>query len=75
MLAVCYINKQPGKGYYISDTNACGESAASKKKTKISSGSANRICAVLLGFSFFFYQNIEWQTEDKESLFNVFAVD
>ena len=30
MLTVCYINRQPGKGYHYSDTNACGESAASK---------------------------------------------
>ena len=31
MLTVCYINRQPGRGYHYSDTNACGESAASKK--------------------------------------------
>ena len=30
MLTVCYINRQPGRGYPYSDTNACGESAASK---------------------------------------------
>ena len=30
-LTVCYINRQPGRGYHYSDTNACGESAASKK--------------------------------------------
>ena len=35
MLTVCYINRQPGRGYHYSETNACGESAASKKnKTK-----------------------------------------
>ena len=32
MLTVCYINRQPGKGYHYSDTNACGESAASKRQ-------------------------------------------
>ena len=32
MLTVCYINRQPGRGYHYSDTNACGESAASKKQ-------------------------------------------
>ena len=30
MLTVCYINRQPGRWYHYSDTNACGESAASK---------------------------------------------
>ena len=31
MLTVCYINRQPGRGYhYNSETNACGESVASK---------------------------------------------
>ena len=29
MLTVCYINRQSGRGYHYSDTNACGESAAS----------------------------------------------
>ena len=29
-LTACYINRQPGRGYHNSDTNACGESAASK---------------------------------------------
>ena len=29
MLTVCYINRQAGRGYHYSDTNACGESAAS----------------------------------------------
>ena len=32
MLTVCYINRQPGRGYHFSDTNACGESAASRKQ-------------------------------------------
>ena len=31
MLTVCYINRRPGTGYHYSDTNACGESAASNK--------------------------------------------
>ena len=31
MLTVCYINRQPGRGYHYSKTNACGDSAASKK--------------------------------------------
>ena len=31
MLTVCSINRQPGSGYHYSDTNACGESAASNK--------------------------------------------
>ena len=31
MLTVCYINRQSGRGYHYSDTNACSESAASKK--------------------------------------------
>ena len=30
MLTVCYINRQPGRGYHFSKTNACGKSAASK---------------------------------------------
>ena len=30
MLTVCYINRQPGRGYHYSETNACGESGASK---------------------------------------------
>ena len=30
MLLVCYINRQPGRGYHYSETNACGESAANK---------------------------------------------
>ena len=34
MLKVSYINRQPGRGYHYSDTNACGESAASKKGEK-----------------------------------------
>ena len=29
MLTVCYINRQPARGYHDSKTNACGESAAS----------------------------------------------
>ena len=33
MLIVCYINRQPGRGYHYSDTNACSESAASKKNS------------------------------------------
>ena len=32
MLTVCYINRQPDGGYHYSDTNACSESAASKKE-------------------------------------------
>ena len=31
MLTVCYINRQPGRGYHYSQTNACGQSTASKK--------------------------------------------
>ena len=31
MLTVCYINRQPGRWYHYSETNACGESAASNK--------------------------------------------
>ena len=27
---VCFINRQPGRGYHYSETNACGESATSK---------------------------------------------
>ena len=46
MLTVCYINRQPGRGYYYSETNTCGESAASNKglmssamlQTSLSSG-------------------------------------
>ena len=30
MLTVCYIDRQPGRGYHFSKTNACGNSAASK---------------------------------------------
>ena len=30
MLTVCYINRQPARGYHYSKTNACGERAASK---------------------------------------------
>ena len=37
MLTVCYINRQPGRGYHYSETNACGESASSKK-THLSRG-------------------------------------
>ena len=33
MLTACYIDRQLGRGYHYSDTNACGESAASKKKS------------------------------------------
>ena len=40
MLTVCYINRQLGRGYHYSDTNACGESAASKKS--IERGSARK---------------------------------
>ena len=32
MLTVCYINRQPGRGYHYSETSARGESAASKKE-------------------------------------------
>ena len=32
--SICYINRHPGRGYHYSDTNACGESAASKKDHK-----------------------------------------
>ena len=32
MLIVCYINRQPGRGYHYSETNACGESAANNKQ-------------------------------------------
>ena len=38
MLTVCYINRQPGRGYHYSDTNACGVSAASKKGHKSTKG-------------------------------------
>ena len=31
MLTVCYINRLSGRGYHYSETNAWGESAASKK--------------------------------------------
>ena len=34
ILTVRYINRQPGRGYHHSETNACGESAASKKGLK-----------------------------------------
>ena len=34
MLTVCYINRQPGRGYHYSETNACGESAASNNITR-----------------------------------------
>ena len=27
MLTVCYINRQPGRGYHYFETNACDESA------------------------------------------------
>ena len=36
MLTVCYINRQSGRGYHYSDTNACGESAASNKSNQLS---------------------------------------
>ena len=32
--SICYINRHPGRGYHYSDTNACGESAASNKSKK-----------------------------------------
>ena len=32
MLTVCYINRHPGRGYHYSESNACGESAASNKQ-------------------------------------------
>ena len=32
MLIVCYINRQPGRGYHYSETNACGESAENNKQ-------------------------------------------
>ena len=35
ILTVCYINRQPGRGYHYSDTNACGESAASDKHLEV----------------------------------------
>ena len=31
MLTVCHIKRQPGRGHHYSHTNACGESAATKK--------------------------------------------
>ena len=34
VLTVCYINRQPGRGYQYSETNACGESAASKNNNR-----------------------------------------
>ena len=34
MLTVCYINRRPGRGYHYSNTNACGECAASNKCRK-----------------------------------------
>ena len=34
MLPVCFINRQAGRWYHYSDTNACGESAASQKSKK-----------------------------------------
>ena len=30
MLTLCYINRQPGRGYHYSNTNACGENAATR---------------------------------------------
>ena len=41
MLTVCYINRQPGRGYHYSDTNACGESAASKKVAQLYQAKGN----------------------------------
>ena len=35
MLTVCYINRDPGRGYHYSDTNACSERAASKKNVNL----------------------------------------
>ena len=35
MLTVCYINRQPGRGHHYSDTNAVGESAASKNMASL----------------------------------------
>ena len=34
MPLVFYINRQPGRGYHYSETNAWGKSAASKKKSE-----------------------------------------
>ena len=36
MLTACSINRQPGRRYHYSETNACGENAASKKKNAAS---------------------------------------
>ena len=40
ILTVCYINRQPGRGYHYSETNACGESA-SKNKAHLPSNMSN----------------------------------
>ena len=47
MLTACYINRQPGKGYRYSDTNACGESAASKYNDTLTRASNSRIVYML----------------------------
>ena len=33
MLTVCYINRQPGRGYHYSDTNATARVPQAKKNT------------------------------------------
>ena len=47
MLTVCYINRQPGKGYHYSNTNACGESAASKKRALSNDTKYDRACKLV----------------------------
>ena len=69
MLTVCYINRQPGGGYHYSETNACGESAASKKralrlldqiqfKVPIGFASANSVESDLGCTSRFYFDNV-----------------
>ena len=49
MLTVCYINRQPGRGYLYSDTNACGERDGGK--VKYNSYVSGQSCQVIARFS------------------------
>ena len=55
MLTECYINRQPGRGYHYSVTNACGESAASKNSMIALAASIKELPELYMGH----YQKME----------------
>ena len=79
MLTVCYINRQPGRGYHFSETNACGESAASKNHTYLINTGHIQIILIVLALlpipsdstnkNLFRYWNLDWNHAEAGMIF------